>query len=215
MNDSDMPVIALGRSESGATAVEYAVIAALIGMGIVGSLTTTKGSLSAILNVASQNMASATATTAAPKSLSQAATQRAAYWAAKGLISKTNSGKDTVYTYGDGSTVTYTADASTDFQDHIIALDSQTHRRETYYRLPNGNPFIATVIQYAPDNSRIVVSYLTNSGTNNWSNTTPLTQQTNTFDGNGNYTGQSVGSPTSQYQGYIATAQSDIDAFAN
>lgn len=206
----------LARSEAGATAIEYGLIAGLVALGLIGSLVTTRGSINAIFGTASSQMGSASAagSASAPASLSAAAAQRAAYWAAKGLVSKTTSGKDTVYTYVDGSTVTYTADASSDFLDHIIALDTQTHRRETYYRLPNGDPFIASVIQYASDNSRIVVSYLTNSGTANWSNGVPLTQQTNSFDSNGSLTGQSTGTPTGQYLGYIATAINDIQAFA-
>lgn len=46
----------LCRSESGATALEYALIGALIGLGLVGALATTKGSLSAVFGVAASQM---------------------------------------------------------------------------------------------------------------------------------------------------------------
>jgi Flp pilus assembly pilin Flp len=44
----------VGRSwqnSAGATAIEYAIIAGLIGLGLVGSLVTTRGSLSAVFGV--------------------------------------------------------------------------------------------------------------------------------------------------------------------
>ncbi len=51
---------ALRRSDEGATAIEYAIIGALIGIGLVGSLVGTKTSLNAIFGVASTQMASGT-----------------------------------------------------------------------------------------------------------------------------------------------------------
>ena len=46
------------HDERGATAIEYAIIAGLIGLGLVGSLVTTRGSLSAVFGTASSRMAS-------------------------------------------------------------------------------------------------------------------------------------------------------------
>lgn len=50
----------LRSSQTGATAIEYAIIAGLIGLGLVGSLVTTRGSLSAIFGTAGSQMASST-----------------------------------------------------------------------------------------------------------------------------------------------------------
>ena len=43
-------------SEGGATAIEYAIIAGLIGLGLVGSLVTTRGSLSGVYGTASKSL---------------------------------------------------------------------------------------------------------------------------------------------------------------
>ncbi len=53
------------RNDSGATAIEYAILAGLIGLGIVGSLVTTRGSLSSTYGTASTQMSSATPAPAA------------------------------------------------------------------------------------------------------------------------------------------------------
>ena len=49
----------LRRDEQGANAIEYAIIAALIGIGLIGSLVGTRTSLSSIFGVAGSQMASA------------------------------------------------------------------------------------------------------------------------------------------------------------
>lgn len=59
------------RSDRGATAIEYAIIGALIGIGLIGSLVTTKGSLSAIFGTASSQMGSASASGTLAPSLGQ------------------------------------------------------------------------------------------------------------------------------------------------
>jgi Flp pilus assembly pilin Flp len=44
------------RQDRGATAIEYAIIGALIGIGLVGSLLGTKGSLNQVFGTASQGV---------------------------------------------------------------------------------------------------------------------------------------------------------------
>jgi Flp pilus assembly pilin Flp len=87
-------------SEAGANAIEYAVIAALIGIGLIGSLTTTRGSLSAIFGIASTQMASSGAGSTASAGLTVPD---------KTLQSSNNSTsggtKTTSWTYTDGTVV--------------------------------------------------------------------------------------------------------------
>ena len=99
----------LRSGDRGATAIEYAIIAGIIGLGLVGSLVATRGSLSTVFGTASSQMASAgSATPAAPTSSSP----RASYWATKTLsgspVTTVSNGLTEVkYTYTDGSTVSF------------------------------------------------------------------------------------------------------------
>lgn len=115
-----MRIANLKRSSSGATAIEYAVIAGIVGLGLVGSLVTTRGSLSAVFGTASSSMASATATSdsstptspTSPTSPGSTEFARAAYWNAKTLsgppVKTTQWGRDRViYNFTDGTRVEY------------------------------------------------------------------------------------------------------------
>lgn len=100
----------LRRDHSGATAIEYAIIGALIGIGLIGSLITTKTSINAIFGVASGQMGSAQAGAGAagPTSTSP----RAPFWQAKTqvgtpVVTKQGAWTQTVYNYSDGTQVGY------------------------------------------------------------------------------------------------------------
>ena len=93
----------LSRDDRGATALEYALIAGLLGLGILGSLVTTKGSLNAVFGTASRQMASSTG--GATDSTSMSSSTRPAFWQAKTLVSQTKNGAVTTYKYSDGSMV--------------------------------------------------------------------------------------------------------------
>ena len=101
----------LFRDHRGATAIEYAIIAGLIGLGLVGSLVTTRGSLRAVFGTASSQMDSAGGAGAAFQGPGY---QRQPYWSGKTLYSgypdtQTSPGKTVkVYAYTDGSIVRYT-----------------------------------------------------------------------------------------------------------
>lgn len=89
------------RQDRGATAIEYAIIAALIGIGLVGSLLGTKGSLNQVLGAASQGVNQSPAATTI---------DRSAYWQSKTLTKApvTVSGNgyaQTSFSYTDGSQV--------------------------------------------------------------------------------------------------------------
>lgn len=100
---------ALRRSNEGATAIEYALIGALIGLGLIGSLVTTKTSLNAIFGVASTQMASGTKT---GSGMVVPPSANAGAWTARTLTSTTvtaqsATGKTIRYTFGDGTIVDY------------------------------------------------------------------------------------------------------------
>jgi pilus assembly protein Flp/PilA len=100
---------ALRRSERGATAIEYAIIGALIGIGLVGSLIGTKTSLNAVFGVASSQMASGTKS---GTSMVVPPSANAGAWAARTLTSTTvtaqsATGKTIRYTFADGTIVDY------------------------------------------------------------------------------------------------------------
>jgi Flp pilus assembly pilin Flp len=100
----------LRRSDAGATAIEYAIIGALIGIGLIGSLVTTKTSLSAIFGMAATQMASGGSTAPAGPAFNMN-NARAGYWQAKGLLAgqptygQNASYEAWTYKYQDGSSV--------------------------------------------------------------------------------------------------------------
>ena len=101
-------VRALSRNDRGATAIEYAVIAGIIGLGLVGSLVATRGSLSAVFGTASSQMGSSSA--AGGSSASSPAGAMTYDWAAKTLAQPaflTDNGgvRVTNFVYTDGVTV--------------------------------------------------------------------------------------------------------------
>ena len=104
-------LLRLCRAQRGATAIEYAIIAGLIGLGLVGSLVATRGSLSAIFGTAGSQMNSAASGTSSGSGSGSSAaapvtaTSRAQYWQGKTLVSKTVSSNTnlTTFSYSDGS----------------------------------------------------------------------------------------------------------------
>lgn len=134
---SEGPVIALSvrgirgapvrHDQRGATAIEYALIAGLIGLGIIGSLVTTKTSLNGIFGSLSGQMASASpqpggsqpsagstapATPAAPTLNFNVSNSRSSYWAQKTVASgptltQRTSGDFWTTIFTDGSKVVY------------------------------------------------------------------------------------------------------------
>jgi Flp pilus assembly pilin Flp len=109
-----MRLSGLKQSDSAATAIEYAIIAGLIGLGLVGSLVTTRGSLSAVFGTAASQVSGVGADAAGPVSA------RSAFWSAKGTPTKstepwtapnltggTATGTRTNLTYGDGTRIEF------------------------------------------------------------------------------------------------------------
>ena len=122
------------KSDRGATAIEYAIIAGLIGLGLVGSLVTTRGSLSSVFGTASSNMSSAST---GPVDLGP----RASYWQGKTLTSTVNgtnaNGATTTYTYSDGSWSQITKYTSGMYNEMVESWDPSA-LRHTYYQIDAG-----------------------------------------------------------------------------
>ena len=88
----------LRKSQDGATAIEYSLIAGLIALGIVGSLTGTKTSLNQTMSKVSSGLVQSDGSPAAPA---------VSTWASKTLTSRALGGlnqSSMYYTYEDGST---------------------------------------------------------------------------------------------------------------
>ncbi len=119
-----------------ATAIEYAILASLVGLGIVGSLVTTRASLSTTFGAASTQMQSSTSTTspavgATPSNPIDAA--RAAVWSAKTLASQSfdpavdgTSLQRLRAVYSDGTTAVVDYGGSTTFPYQVIITDPAT-----------------------------------------------------------------------------------------
>ena len=117
-------------SQRGATAIEYAIIAGLIGLGLVGSLVTTRGSLSAVFGTASSQMGSSSAGGSASPTVSTS--PRAPFWEAKTVASKTlnpygGSGQEFKVVYTDGVTVSYLTGQSAPFVSQVTIVDPNSH----------------------------------------------------------------------------------------
>jgi pilus assembly protein Flp/PilA len=159
------------KSERGATAIEYAIIAALIGIGLIASLVSTRGSLSSIFGVASSQMGSANgtapsggATAGGNPVTSQRAvadpqsSPRAPFWNAKTLVSKvvTNpnaTSQVTTFTYADGASASYLAQFNSSGQ-----LTGETM---TVYPIgDSGRTMDSAAITYAPDGTAQTLTYI-------------------------------------------------------
>ncbi len=129
-----MRIRKLRNHQSGATAIEYGLIAGLIALGIVGSLVGTKGSLNGIFNATSSGMAQATASHPKPP-----ASTHASYWAAKTLVSMvpsnvSSTGGTYKYTYSDNTIVTYTVGWKPDgsFNNESISIQNNPGGYNSY-----------------------------------------------------------------------------------
>lgn len=123
------------RDDRGANAIEYALIAALIGIGLIGSLVGTRTSLSSIFGSLSTTMGSAS-----PGGGQPAAAQPNPAFAGKTLSTRTATVRpwgatQYSYTYADGSTATYyTASAynGSYYRSNLSMTDAATGLKYTY-----------------------------------------------------------------------------------
>lgn len=143
---------ALRRDPTAATAIEYAIIAGLIGLGLVGSLVTTRGSLSAVFGTAATKMASGSATTPASTS------SRAGFWASKTLAGPpvtTMYGRSSVtrYTYTDGTVVEFGINPGASNAETLYVTDPVAKTRMESFQNADGSLQLFNRRDYAPDMS--------------------------------------------------------------
>lgn len=117
----------LERNTHGATAIEYAILAGLIGLGLVGSLVTTRGSLAGVYGKAASQVEAGSRVV--PASTSPAA----ATWEARTLmgapaVATAGSVKQTAYTYSDGRQVIVLRDDSVSPTRITVAQIAPDHR---------------------------------------------------------------------------------------
>lgn len=188
----------LNSDSAGATAIEYAIIAGLIGLGLVASLVTTRGSLSAIFGVASSQMGSSSGGAASANAvISQRAivdpstSARAPYWNAKTLTSKvvtnpTSNSQLTTFTYADGAKGSYLAqfDSTGKLTGEVVTTypwgaSGRTNDAMQFTYDANGNQ---TALFYTNKNASGGLIQTVSAVAPNW------LDQIDILDGNGNVT---------------------------
>lgn len=200
------PFSSLRRHQRGATAIEYALIAGLIGLGLVGSLVTTRGSLSAVLGTASSQMASGTSGgTASFPVIGVAA------WSNKTLVGppvKTVfDAKMTYWTYDytDGSQAVFYRGGAGGTQNILSLMDKSTNAYD-YFRFGlDGSPASYSRTQYG-DGKILEINYSNTGQGNEFAGSPPTvqTQGVKTYT-NGTMTSDKVlAAPTQSFKDQVA-----------
>lgn len=210
----------LRRSDRGATAIEYAIIAGLIGLGLVGSLVTTRGSLRAVFGAAGSQMGSATAASPSAPLVSTAGTPQGDYWNAKGLVSATKAkdGQDNLratFTYADGSSVVYITHPDRPLERYVATSDTALAQTKSYAYHSDGSFKIYTTNQYTDSSFTKMQQGESSVQTNlNYSsNGNPTKYNVLSFDANGANTGSSLVSPTTSLNAGFSDMRSTLDVF--
>ncbi len=179
-------------SDRGATAIEYAIIAALIGLGIVGSLVSTRGSLSAVFGTAGSQMGSATAAGSGQASspygslTGNSSSTRTAYWQGKTLAAaptKTVDGSVSEWNYAftDGTTAKFSKGGSGNYATRMSVYDPTLNMR-FLVTTNSAGAATADVASYYNANMQVdreIMSDVIYGHT--WNGTEPTTQWTRTF----------------------------------
>ena len=200
--------VSLRRSERGATAIEYAIIAGLIGLGLVGSLVTTRGSLSAVFGTAASRMGS-TSSDAATAPVSP----RASYWQSKTLVSAVKeTSTSTVYTYSDGAVARFVTGAGGLGDTQIQTRDPVAKMANRFALDASGAPTYYQSTRYSDSSLQTAVNarYSPVFSVNSFSGNppTPTSVSNNSFDSQGVVTRTDGLTPTAAD---IADAQRNYD----
>lgn len=210
----------LYRSDRGATAIEYAIIAGLIGLGLVGSLVTTRGSLRAVFGGAGSQMGAATAAGPSAPLVSTAGTTQGDYWNAKGLLSatKVKDGQDNfryTFTYSDGSSVIYVTNPYYPLERYVSTSDAALSQTKSYSYYSDGafksysySQFTdSTYSKYQQGDSTISTNFNYSPGG------VPSQYNILTFDSNGNNTGSRYVTPSAGLDAGFSDMRSTLDVF--
>jgi pilus assembly protein Flp/PilA len=205
----------IARDDRGANAIEYALLAALIGIGLIGSLNVTRSSLSAIFGMAASKMANSDAGSAASGGTTTApvSTVDFALKTQTSAIKKTNSigATEYDYTYSDGSTVVYTLSSVYQgdyYPENIVFKDAVT--KNQYQYAPgqvdstsgqNMTQAFTVSTYYNDGNIKSATRYTTFSA--DGTSMTGTVVNFNDVSNSGGTAGGSVTTPMSQAQPYI------------
>jgi Flp pilus assembly pilin Flp len=144
--------LSLRRSQHGATAIEYAILAGLIGLGLVGSLVATRGSLSTVFGTASSRMGSAGGESTAAGNA----------WASKTLVGPPT--KQTyqktvswTYQYTDGSYSIFYRNADNQDYNNLATFDKSSHMVKSIFVNFDGTPFTYNERVYNAANTTALV----------------------------------------------------------
>lgn len=189
---------AVGSDDRGATAIEYALLGALIGLGLIGSLVTTKGSLNAIFGTASSQIGSGGAGSPASPS---AGTQFAPFQTKTlvGPVTKSAAGTQVQWRwdYTDGSQVTFVTDSASTFAQRALMYDAATKSAYYYYTDPAGNP---VAFQYEVRlNPNAIISESWSTGIGNLTTGTPTAEYHAIYNTSGNQVGSNQLTPDAAY----------------
>ncbi len=161
-------MIRISRSNAGATAIEYGLLAGLIALGVVASLMGTKTSLNAVFSTTSTQLGSVTsqASSTTPQPLPPSA------WSGKTLTSSSrvanaSSGFNYTYKYSDGSIAylnTYPNATASNFQ--LSLWDPSLNQSKMASTNKNGDLTSIQILQYDSSGNVTMNSIVTNPGQN-------------------------------------------------
>ena len=202
--------------DHGATAIEYAIIAGLIGLGLVGSLVTTRGSLSSIFGTAGSQMASGVSGTGAAGGAGGSAPNAAVgSWANKTLVgppTKTVYDANMTYwtfNYTDGSTAWFYRGAGGGVSNNLSLTDKANHTNETLRTSLTGVGQSYNIMQYAADDTtRLQLNYSNTGQGAEFGGTppAPITQAVMNFTNNAAQPSQTLSAPTQTFKDQAAAA---------
>ncbi len=200
----------LRANQSGATAIEYALIAGLIAVGILSSLVGTRSSLNGAFGSVSSGLAGNTSSPSASTgqlSSFQNKTQT--------NYTKTVAGSSTTYvwTYSDGSTATFAYYPTGTYAQRITMTDKTNNIKYSYVTDSSGN---ITGFNDVPITSsgNALINYYSSNG--DFVNGSPSVMRTQNYDTSGNSTGAPTSSaPTADYLSLFSLNQSNFQYYKN
>lgn len=209
-----------GRSdERGATAIEYALIAGVVALGLLGTLVTTKTSLNRVFGQVSSGVSTPSGTAALPSSTSA----RAPYWQAKTLsgtptvttgLDGSNPYTYTTYNFTDGSrAIYYLEPASNPYPVRIIIRDTTAKMEEDYYTDNSGTPQSAEFSTYYDTGLTQLQTLVDSSTGTTWSNGQPASVNYGNRNADGTSSGSGTGAPTGAQMTTIAVMAADLQYF--
>ena len=201
--------------DHGATAIEYAIIAGLIGLGLVGSLVTTRGSLSAIFGTASSQMSSGVSGAGASGGSAGSTAPAIGSWANKTLVgppTKTVYDANMTYwtfAYTDGSQAVFYRGGGGGVNNLLSMIDNEKHTSETLRTSLSGVAQSYDIMQYAADNTtRLQINYSNTGQGTQFGGTpvAPITQGVMNFVNNTAQPTQILSAPTQAFKDQAAAA---------